>query len=293
MEQLELTPIPGIIADTGLSEEHVEEILNCCRGHRNAVEMRPFVNLRQIQDERREGFLSTGSDVFDDILGGGMPFNRITEITGQPGSGKTQFCLFTCLQVALPKTHGGLEREIVYIDTEGGVSASRLVEMLHYMFEGSSDKPNMDAVLARIRYLRVHGFEELEIAISAAERRLDELNGQCRLLIIDSIAAPLFYRSERKAAQMTKLGQLLRRIALEYCIVVLTTNQLTRKYSSESSTKDDYNVALGDAWSHFVCNRLLLKQANASRFVRLTKSSHNLSKEDTFEITLEGITSGL
>lgn len=48
--------------------------------------------------------------MIDSITRGGLPVNGITEIYGESGVGKTQFCLQLCLMVQLPKNVGGLEK---------------------------------------------------------------------------------------------------------------------------------------------------------------------------------------
>lgn len=65
--------------------------------------------------------LQTGVDELDRALGGGLPSKLISEITGPPGVGKTQFCL-TCLLSALSAAEVQFQKEgasVIYIDTVG------------------------------------------------------------------------------------------------------------------------------------------------------------------------------
>ncbi|KAL5967849.1 hypothetical protein TSMEX_004353 [Taenia solium] len=71
----------------------------------------------------------TMSKSFDDLMGGGFPCGRITELCGQPGVGKTQFCLQTTLTVQIPQWCGGLDGEAVFLDTEGSFIPKRLHQM--------------------------------------------------------------------------------------------------------------------------------------------------------------------
>ena len=97
--------------------------------------------------ERASGFLSTSIPKLDFILKGGLPPCTVTEVTncyrgqlyqiillvyvlvvqisGPPGSGKTQFCMMLSVQSALPIMMGGCGRPVIYIDTEGAFSAER------------------------------------------------------------------------------------------------------------------------------------------------------------------------
>jgi len=63
--------------------------------------------------------ITTGCNILDKALRGGIPCNGITEITGESASGKTQLCLQLCLSVQLPRDRGGLGRGKLNIYLEG------------------------------------------------------------------------------------------------------------------------------------------------------------------------------
>ena len=42
------------------------------------------------EGERNQKFIVTFSEEFDNLLGGGVPLEKLTEFCGPPGSGKTQ-----------------------------------------------------------------------------------------------------------------------------------------------------------------------------------------------------------
>ncbi|XP_059068254.1 uncharacterized protein LOC131858821 [Cryptomeria japonica] len=54
---------------------------------------------------------------YDSLLADIME-NSLTEVVAPTGSGKTQFCLMLSVLAALPENHGGLNGNVVYIDTE-------------------------------------------------------------------------------------------------------------------------------------------------------------------------------
>ena len=60
------------------------------------------------QQVERWTCLSTGCNLLDQVLGGGLPLRGITEIAGESGCGKSQLCLQLCLSVQYPKSLGGL-----------------------------------------------------------------------------------------------------------------------------------------------------------------------------------------
>ncbi|MGH0151773.1 UNVERIFIED_CONTAM: hypothetical protein FKN15_043643 [Acipenser sinensis] len=61
----------------------------------------------------------------DKLLDSGLYTGEVTELIGAPGSGKTQVCLGVAVSVACV-----LKRTVLYIDSTGGLSASRLLQMV-------------------------------------------------------------------------------------------------------------------------------------------------------------------
>ncbi|XP_062179622.1 DNA repair protein RAD51 homolog 2-like [Phragmites australis] len=61
----------------------------------------------------------------DEVLCGGIPVGKLTEVVGPPGIGKTQFCLKLAMLAALPECYGSLNGCVVYIDTESKFSSRR------------------------------------------------------------------------------------------------------------------------------------------------------------------------
>ena len=103
---------------------------------RTALEM---LQLRAQQDV----FLATGIPPLDEALSGGLHMGTITEISGAPGVGKTQFCIGCCVE-AITRSHPSLVRgaswagsrrgTVVYIDTEHKFDPQRLGEVAAQRF---------------------------------------------------------------------------------------------------------------------------------------------------------------
>ena len=55
----------------------------------------------------------------DNLLGGGMQAGTMTEVCGEPGTGKTQLAMQLAVDCQVPRSFGGAEGEAIYIDTEG------------------------------------------------------------------------------------------------------------------------------------------------------------------------------
>ena len=79
-----------------------------------------FATASEIYTRRQSiGKVSTCTDALDELFGGGVETQAVTEVYGEFGSGKTQLCHTLCVSVQKPKEEGGLDGNVLYIDTEG------------------------------------------------------------------------------------------------------------------------------------------------------------------------------
>ncbi|TRY86350.1 hypothetical protein DNTS_016145 [Danionella cerebrum] len=117
----------------------------------------PVITAKDLWSKMRELCFSTSLPALDHLLHGGLPRAALTEVTGPSGCGKTQFCIMLSVLATLPRNMGGLDRGVIYIDTESAFSAERLVEMAQARF------PEFFLVKERLLEMasRVHLFREL------------------------------------------------------------------------------------------------------------------------------------
>jgi DNA repair protein RadA len=82
--------------------------------------------------ERRKqvGKLKTSSSALDELLGGGVETQSITEFYGEFGSGKTQVAHQLAVNVQLPPEEGGLNGSVIMIDTENTFRPERIAQMV-------------------------------------------------------------------------------------------------------------------------------------------------------------------
>ncbi len=73
--------------------------------------------------------ITTGSPVFDQLLGGGIETMSITEAFGEFRTGKTQLAHTLCVTTQLPKQKGGGNGKVIYIDTEGTFRPQRIEQI--------------------------------------------------------------------------------------------------------------------------------------------------------------------
>nr|XP_061806849.1 DNA repair protein RAD51 homolog 2-like [Nerophis lumbriciformis] len=215
---------------------------------------------------------STSIPALDKVLRGGLPCGTITEVTGPSGCGKTQFCLTLSVVATLPKELGGLDRSVIYIDTESAFSAERLVEIAQNRF------PDYFTCKEKVLQMasRVHIFREMtcQDVLNRLER-LEEIiiSTRAGLIILDSVASVV-----RKEFDTTLPGNLIHRsnllgqesttlkyLAHQFNIPVVLTNQITTHIVNQGSgtaSEGDSGLvtaALGNTWSHSVNTRFILQ----------------------------------
>jgi DNA repair protein RAD57 len=176
----------------------------------------------------------------DAALSGGIHTGYVTEVAGESAAGKTQFCLSLLLSAQLPAPHG-LSRSSIYISTESPLNTTRLHQILTTHPFYASLPPSSRPTLDNIHTIPVNDLEAqdhiLTFQLPLAVRRFN-----AGLVIIDSVAAN--YRAEHstsssaglaeRAAELAKLGSLLRRIAREENVAVVVTNQVSDRFDDPS-----------------------------------------------------------
>ena len=126
----------------------------------------------------------------DDLLGGGIESKSITEVYGEAGTGKTNFCL----QAARECADNG--KKVVYIDSEG-VSSERLNQICKDY--------DCKKTLANILFFNPSSFDEQEEMIKKAMNIKD-----VELIIIDTFN--LFFRLNQEDDEKYAIRSLNRQI---------------------------------------------------------------------------------
>jgi DNA repair protein RadA len=146
--------------------------------------------------ERRKlvGKVTTGSETFDALMGGGFETQSIVELYGEFGSGKTQVAHQVAVKVQLPLEMGGLDGSVIIIDTENTFRPERIVQMVEGL--PPSDDPDNpwdpEEFLKNIHVARAYNSNHqillAESALDLAEK-LKKSGKPVKLLIEDSLTA--------------------------------------------------------------------------------------------------------
>jgi DNA repair protein RadA len=239
-----------------------------------------------LEKRAKVGHLSSGSKIFDELLGGGFESQAIIELFGEFGSGKTQIAHQLCVIVQLPKEQGGMNGHAFYIDTENTFRPERIVQMA----QGYELDP--DEVLSKIHVARAYNSNHQMLLVEKVKELSKDI--PARLLIVDSLTA--HFRAEyvgrgALADRQQKLNKhmhdLLRWGDLNNGVVCVT-NQVSSK--PDAFFGDPTRPIGGHIVGHTATFRLYLRKSKGpKRIARLIDSPHLPEGEAVFSISENGV----
>ncbi|WP_292486030.1 DNA repair and recombination protein RadB [Methanohalobium sp.] len=157
--------------------------------------------------------LPSGCKPLDNLLGGGFETGIVSQVYGEPGSGKTNLCI----QLSVECVKQG--KKVIYVDTEA-LSPDRFKQIA-----GENSKE----IAQNIIIYEPFNFEEQYSAIKDTEKISEENIG---LIIVDSATA--FYRFElenedssiQKRRELSNQIGYLHGLARKHSLSVVITNQI-------------------------------------------------------------------
>jgi len=215
--------------------------------------------------------VSSGSEVIDILLNGGLEKDIITTVFGSAGTGKSNFAMIIAINAA--KTG-----KVIFIDTEGGFSIDRARQIA----------PDFDKLANNLRIMKPIEFEDQQKAI----RELREIikKEQISLIVIDSLT--MLYRLERPEdpkeinLELTKQLSILSSIARRNNIPIFVTNQV---YSSFDN-RNDIKMVGGEILSYWGKCLIRLDKVGSTRKAEIIKHrSQPEGKRIFFDIVNEGL----
>ncbi|WP_440767582.1 DNA repair and recombination protein RadA [Natronorubrum sp. DTA7] len=129
LQSLAVSAPPELAKVTDIDKNTAGEII---RGARDAADVGGFqIGEGVLERQNRIKKLSTGHDGFDDLLGGGVETQSVTEVYGNEGSGRTAFAHLLAVRAQLPEEYGGLGGQAAYIDTRRLFDPERVIEIVN------------------------------------------------------------------------------------------------------------------------------------------------------------------
>jgi len=241
-----------------------------------------------LEDRKHLVTLTTGSVELDKLLEGGVETGSITEIFGEFRTGKTQLCHTLCVTCQMPITDGGAEGKAIYIDTEGSFRPKRLEQI--------AERFGLDPTVAleNVAYARAHNSEhQMELLKTAAAIMSQD---RYSLLVVDSATA--LFRTDytgrgelsERQMQMAQFLRQLTRLAEEFGVAVLITNQVTADPGGMSFAKDSTKPIGGNIIAHASTTRLRLRKGRGENRICTVYDSPTLPEADAqFAIGPNGI----
>jgi len=231
--------------------------------------------------------LSMGSKQLDELVGGGLESQTITEFYGEYGVGKSILCHQLAVNAQLPVEQGGLNGGALYVDTENTFRPEWIVRM--------SGPLGLDPETAgkNIIYSEAFNSDHQMLILEKADKVIQENN--IKLIIVDSLTG--HFRSEYLGREMLAERQQklnshmhrLVRLARAFNAVAVVTNQVMAK--PDAFFASGVEAVGGHIVAHTSHTRIFLRRATGGpvRIARLVSSPYLPEGERIFKITEEGI----
>lgn len=268
---------------TGISVEKAKEAIT-------AAQESTTINYETgetISQRRKElGRITTGSKELDELIGGGVETNAITEAYGKFSSGKSQIAFQLSVNAQLPKKDGGMEGNVLFIDTEGTFRPERITSMAKAA--GLDPKQALENIIV----VRATTSEQQILTVERADKLILEKN--IKLIIVDSLTS--LFRAEfigrgALSERQQKLNSHIHKLQIladKFNIAVYITNQVM----------DNPGILFGDpttpiggnVLAHAAATRLYLRKSKGEkRIIRLVDSPSQPEGECVIQVTPDGI----
>ncbi|XP_056219905.1 DNA repair protein XRCC2 [Seriola aureovittata] len=216
---------------------------------------------------------------------GGPYHGEVVELYGTEGTGKTELLYHLLCRCVLPRAAGGLEVDVVFVDTDYSLDMLRLVSILDNRLNAAlstsspsagSDEVALRSCLSRLLVVHCSSSSQLLLTLHFLETSLSS-RPSLALLLIDSISA--FYWLDRceggasltkQEEKLSKCSELLGRLLRDYRITVFATCHAIRRSfsgptsSSSSSSLESDRPYLCRPWQRLVTHRLLCSRQEAA-----------------------------
>jgi len=305
---------PGEMSNTAdIVESSASDIINAAR---DAADVGGFETGATVLERREEiGKLSWQIDEVDDLLGGGIETQSITEVYGEFASGKSQVTHQMAVNVQLPAEHGGLDGGCIFVDSEDTFRPERIDDMVRGLdddilademerreIEGTpNDEEAMEELIAafldQIHVAKAfNSNHQILLAEKAKELagELEESEWPIRIVCVDSLTA--HFRAEyvgrgELADRQQKLNKHLHdlmRIGDLFNTAILVTNQVAS--NPDSYFGDPTQAIGGNILGHASTFRMYLRKSKGNkRIVRLVDAPNLADGEAVMRVQGEGL----
>jgi len=283
VEAIAVTPPREIAEKTGIG---FNTVLNIVAAARKSACV-DFITAEELWKKRQNMLkCSTGSKNLDELLGGGIETQAMTEFIGEYGVGKTQICLTLCVMAQLPLEKGGLNGNVVYMDTEGTFMPERIFQI------ANSLELDPHETLGNIFLARAYNSSHQCLLANHLFRFCPE--NDIKLVIVDSMIGHFRSEyigretlSERQQTLNSQLHKLLR-LTEAFNLPVIVTNQV--QANPAQFFGDPNKPAGGHVMAHACTHRVYLRKGKqGTRIAKVIDSPYLPENSTRFKITEKGI----
>jgi DNA repair protein RadA len=272
------------LTQAGVGEKQAAKIITIARDSIATSFVRADELMRMRQNLLR---LTMTSKQLDELVGGGLESQTITEFYGEYGAGKSILCHQLAVNAQLPIEQGGLNGGALYVDTENTFRPEWVVRMAGPL------GLDPETVGKNIIYSEAFNSDHQILILEKADKIIQENN--IKLIIVDSLTA--HFRSEYLGREMLAERQQklnnhmhrLVRLARAFNAVAVVTNQVMSK--PDAFFAPGVEPVGGHIVAHTSHTRIFLRRATGGpvRIARLVSSPYLPEGERIFKITEEGI----
>ena len=305
---------PAELSNTAdIGESTASDIINAAR---DAADVGGFETGATVLERREQiGKLTWNVPEVDELLGGGVETQSITEVYGEFGAGKSQVTHQLSVNVQLPEEYGGLRGSAIFVDSEDTFRPERIDDMVRGLpdeakeamleereIEGSIDDDETmdDLVDSFLEYIHVakafNSNHQMLLAEKARELASDSQDDEypVRLLCVDSLTA--HFRAEyvgrgELADRQQKLNKHLHdldKVGNLHNTAVVVTNQVAS--NPDSFFGDPTQPIGGNILGHKSTFRMYLRKSKGDkRIVRLVDAPNLADGEAVMRIEGGGL----
>jgi len=246
-----------------------------------------FIRADELWEKRKKMLkCSTGSEALDELLGGGIETQAMTEFIGEYGVGKTQICLMLCVMAQLPPDRGGLNGNVAFIDTEGTFIPERIYQIANEM------GLDPEETLGKIFLARVYNSNHQLLIVEHLFKFCPE--NDIKLVVVDSMIGHFkseYLGRETLSERQQKLNSCLHkllRLGEAYNLPVIVTNQV--QANPAQFFGDPNRPAGGHVMAHACTHRVYLRKGSkGTRLAKVIDSPYLPEHTTRFRITEKGI----
>ena len=277
---------PGeLVESAGVGEAVCRKIINAAR---NNLDM-GFTSGDELLAKRGLVIrISTGSNAFNELVGGGFESGSITECYGAFGSGKTALAHQLAVNGLDLDENGDPQKYSIWIDTENTFRPERIKEIC--------DNRDLDytKILKNIKVVRAFNSDHQMMCAEKIEDLVTKDGLNINLVIVDSLMA--HFRSEfigrgtlsERQQKLNKHMHALMKVADVHNLCVYITNQVMSK--PDVFFGDPTAAIGGHIVGHNSATRLYLRRGKkGTRVAKLVDSPHLPDGECCFVINAKGI----